>query len=228
MNIKSIVCATCTCLAVVSFYADAALVSRLGGLAYYDTVADLTWLADANAGAGSTFDDGVSPDDGSMTPDNAINWAASLDIAGVTGWRLPTTLQPDASCSVQAANGSISTGFNCTGSEMGNLFYNVLGGIAQTSITDVHNDNFDLFSNIVPAHYVSSTLTYFDPDTRFAFKFGLGDEGGMQVVWSADSPHLVWAVHSGDVSAVPVPAAVWLFGSGLLGLFGVAKRKERA
>jgi hypothetical protein len=28
-------------------------------------------------------------------------------------------------------------------------------------------------------------------------------------------------------SAVPVPAAVWLFGSGLLGLIGVARRKSR-
>ena len=30
-----------------------------------------------------------------------------------------------------------------------------------------------------------------------------------------------------SVSAVPVPAAVWLFGSGLLGLIGVARRKVR-
>ena len=30
------------------------------------------------------------------------------------------------------------------------------------------------------------------------------------------------------VQAVPVPAAVWLFGSGLLGLIGVARRKVRA
>lgn len=29
-----------------------------------------------------------------------------------------------------------------------------------------------------------------------------------------------------DLSAVPVPAAVWLFGSGLLGLIGVARRKK--
>ena len=28
------------------------------------------------------------------------------------------------------------------------------------------------------------------------------------------------------VSAVPVPAAVWLFGSGFLGLVGVARRKN--
>jgi len=30
----------------------------------------------------------------------------------------------------------------------------------------------------------------------------------------------------GTISAVPVPAAVWLFGSGLLGLVGVARRKK--
>ena len=30
----------------------------------------------------------------------------------------------------------------------------------------------------------------------------------------------------GEVSAVPVPAAVWLFGSALLGLAGIAKRKK--
>ena len=35
-----------------------------------------------------------------------------------------------------------------------------------------------------------------------------------------------WAVRSGDVSAVPVPAAVWLMGGGLIGLLGVAKRKR--
>jgi len=28
------------------------------------------------------------------------------------------------------------------------------------------------------------------------------------------------------VSAVPVPAALWLFGSGLLGLIGMVKRKK--
>ncbi len=33
--------------------------------------------------------------------------------------------------------------------------------------------------------------------------------------------HVSWAV-----SSVPVPAAVWLFGSGLIGLIGVARRKK--
>ena len=34
------------------------------------------------------------------------------------------------------------------------------------------------------------------------------------------------AFHLVSTSAVPVPAAVWLFGSGLIGLIGVARRKK--
>jgi hypothetical protein len=35
-----------------------------------------------------------------------------------------------------------------------------------------------------------------------------------------------WVVTSGPPAIVPVPAAVWLFGSGILGLIGIAKRKS--
>ena len=38
----------------------------------------------------------------------------------------------------------------------------------------------------------------------------------------------VWDIHLSQLSApaIPIPAAVWLFGSGLLGLVGVARRKK--
>lgn len=37
-----------------------------------------------------------------------------------------------------------------------------------------------------------------------------------------------WKIHlEGTVSAVPVPAAAWLFGSGLIGLIGLSRRKPR-
>ena len=36
------------------------------------------------------------------------------------------------------------------------------------------------------------------------------------------------AIDNVTVSAVPVPAAVWLFGSGLVGLVGIARRKKAA
>ena len=46
---------------------------------------------------------------------------------------------------------------------------------------------------------------------------------------SANFPGVAYKLHlEGKVSAVPVPAAVWLFGSGLLGLVGVARRKKSA
>ena len=41
----------------------------------YDTVLDLTWLADWNAGAGSSFDNGSDTTDGGMTWANANAWA---------------------------------------------------------------------------------------------------------------------------------------------------------
>ena len=39
---------------------------------------------------------------------------------------------------------------------------------------------------------------------------------------------IFWDDASLEVSPIPVPAAVWLFGSGLLGLVGVARRKSRS
>jgi len=47
----------------------------------------------------------------------------------------------------------------------------------------------------------------------------------------AGNSTIEWDLYSDSfaaVTAVPVPAAVWLFGSGLLGLIGVARRKTRA
>ena len=195
--------------------ADAALVGRLaatpGGTdyqAYYDTEADLTWLADANA-------------NGFMTWADANAWAAGLTIGGVGGWRLPDTLQPDASCDYQS--GGDSSGYNCTGSEMGNLFYNVLGGSAGSSITTTHNANYDLFSNVQSSTYWSATESAPDPYDAWGFNMGYGVQGRDYKTYG----NYAWAVQSGDVSeVVPVPAAVWLFGSGLMGLAGFARRKR--
>lgn len=49
---------------------------------------------------------------------------------------------------------------------------------------------------------------------------GLGGVRGYIDIGSGNSMHVV------SVTPVPIPAAVWLFGSGLLGLFGVASRRK--
>lgn len=215
----------------VSLSADAALVSRLGGQAVYDTDLDITWLADANAGAGSAFDDGASSTDGRMTWANANAWAASLTVGGFTDWRLPTTPVPDASC----ANASRSSGFDCTGSEMGHLFYSELGGTAGSSILTGGDPDLALFANI-QSTYWSDTDTSVDPDlfrrfpgAAFHFSFtGNTVNSGRQRTEMDYVPYFAWAVRSGDVSAVPIPAAAWLFGSGLLGLIAIARREKSA
>ena len=45
--------------------------------------------------------------------------------------------------------------------------------------------------------------------------------------WCSGKDCVSSAYFGGSVSQVPVPAAAWLFGSGLLGLIGVAKRSRR-
>lgn len=200
--------ALCASAFILSTNCNAALIERLGGLAYYDDVADLTWLADANYAQTSGYDA-----DGVMSWESANTWVAGLIVDGVDGWRLPDTLQPDANCGSQSRG--FDYGYNCTGSEMGNLFYNVLGNTAD-SLT-----NTGPFSNIQEFGYWSAT----DETYRIGDAWYFSMNSGKQNYFSKSINYNAWAVRSGDISAVPVPAAVWLFGSGLLGLVGLARRK---
>ena len=186
------VCATV--FSFISMSSQAALTYVLGGQAVYDDVADLTWLADANAAGGT------------MNWATASTWAAGLNIDGVTGWRLPSSLNSDGS--------GLCIGSGCTDSEMGNLYYNVLGNTAGGPLT-----NTSPFSNVQSNNYWSSTENAPNPSSAWFFDFSIGTQTGN----SKNGNGYGWAVQSGNV--VPLPAAAWLFGSGLLGLIGVARRK---
>jgi hypothetical protein len=202
---------------VMPLVGHAALIDRGGGM-IYDTNLNLTWLADANYAMTQGYNQ--FPDTpGTMLWSTAMTWVGNLSYGGYTGWRLPTTLQPDATCSDQSY---YSTGYNCTGSELGELFYNELGGVAGDSITTTHNSNYDLFQNINDTRYYW-TGTVLPEDNGLAWIFWFYD--GSQAAGDTVNRYYAWAVHDGDIGAVPIPAAFWLFGSGLLGLMGVARRK---
>ena len=130
--------------------ANADLTAADGGLTVYDKGANLYWLADANLVLSNNF--GVISSirgDGTMQWRDAQSWIAAMDKANYLGyndWRLPTTLQPDLTCGVQNSLGS--TGLSCTGSEMGNLFYNELGGAAGIPIQTQNNGKLALFQNV--------------------------------------------------------------------------------
>jgi hypothetical protein len=188
----------------VSSLSNAALVSRLNGQAVYDTDLNITWMADSTLAVSNTFGvSGIGLATGDMDWNTAQSWIEAMNAANYLGfndWRLPTTV-PDPAC--------IDPNFKCTESEIWHLFEIEQ---AQTS---------DLFI-IVSEYYWFGT----ECGVNCAYAYLVG-----QTQLTKDlNPHpasnvLSWAVRSGDV---PIPAASWLFGSGLLGLVGIARRKKAA
>lgn len=210
--------------------AQASLLDRGGGL-IYDTELDITWLQDANYAKTSGYDA-----DGLMDWNKAVIWAANLSYYDsvrkqtLTDWRLPGMIDVGAPGCNWGYNGT-DCGFNVSGAiaEMAHLFYDELGNKGYYSTSGVAPQagwglaNTGPFSNIQNSYYWYSVEdALISPVGAWAFEFDDGHQ----------DPHLknglnsAWAVHKGDVGAVPVPAALWLMGSGLLGMVGVARRKR--
>ena len=86
-----------------------------------------------------------------------------------------------------------------------------------------------------PGGYYTDSAYNLGADPRFAnfahtgpsatidfFIYGEGNQDLNDESWAMDN------LRVGVTTVVPVPAAVWLFGSGLLGLIGVARKRSRA
>ncbi len=229
--------------------ANAALVDRGGGL-IYDTDLNVTWLQDANYSKTSSYDA-----DGLMNWNEAMTWAANLSYydsvrnVTYTDWRLPNVSPINGGAFNYSAtysyNGSTDNGYNIsaqgtayaggTGSEMAHLFYNSLNNKSPCDpATSTASScagpqagwglaNTSPFNNLQADKYWSGNE--YAPDTYNAWVFYF--DSGVQNYYNAKNNSLyALAIRPGDVSAVPVPAAFWLFGSGLLGLVGMARRKK--
>ncbi len=62
---------------------------------------------------------------------------------------------------------------------------------------------------------------------RGVFDFKTGEHGAEDIIDNYYST-AAWLVSDGDIAAIPVPTAVWLFASGLVGLFATARQKHQS
>lgn len=223
-NMKLLTTSVALCIGLLSAtMANAALVGSADGKTVYDADLNITWIANANLAATNTF--GITGIDsiGRMSWSTAQNWIGAMNAANYLGyhdWRLPFTPQVDTNCSTFF--GATGVGGHCTGSEMGHLFYNELGGAAGHSITITHNANYNLFSNFQYRSYWSGTVR--NGSGPYRFDFSDGSQWNDNPTYSLN----ILAVRDGQVATVPVPAAAWLLGSGLVGLVSVASTRRAA
>ena len=210
--LKKILYTTLGLFAVTGTMAQAALFDRGNGM-IYDDVLDITWLQDANYAKTSGYDA-----DGNMNKSDAIAWVEQLTYGGYDDWRLPDTIDGEPREPLP--------GYTRDG-ELSHLFYEDLGLSPGDSIFDSTEPELDLFINLrewlywEAGPYISSS-----GENHETLGWAFQTYDGMTNMVQNYRLLKPWAVRSGDVSPVPVPAAVWLFGAGLIGLIGVSRRKK--
>jgi hypothetical protein len=194
--------------------------------AYYDTTLDISWLADADPLGRVTFA-------------QASAWATNLNVAGVTGWHLPT-IHID-SCGVDGYGATFLNGGGVCGygvpadsSDMAHMHLVPLGNISLSGQVSPTLTNTGPFDNLQAYGYWFSQDYAMNPWTgqaatgegwRYSFHAGRQDN----LVQSADL--YAWAVHDGDVgvvAAVPEPQtyALMLAGLGVMGLLSCRRRPD--
>ncbi len=191
---------------------DSHLQANPGGTTVYDPIAQVTWLADANLPAKQTFGLAEINRDGAMDHETAVRYVEAMNQAdgghgylGHTDWDLPETGPPDPTCSMKG-----TTGFGCTGSAMGSLFYRQLGLHPGDSVIALSEAHAGPFYNVQPYLYwacagqsPSSACQPNGPAEGFAWNFSLGD--GFQGTNLVGNALYVMVYYPDNSGAKPTP-----------------------
>lgn len=227
----------------------AAALSDIGGGMIFDDVANVTWLANVNLASILYSESGglEGLEYGLMTWDQANDWAESLVYGGFDDWRLPSG-NPNPGAYIDGYDRGEFTYFgHMLRNNLGNSTYKISG--CETGCVR-NNEYVDGTSGLVKKILnleVVGEGPFYDP----IFDSFTGDPVQGRWLWTSsesvdDSSQGVifnshwmgetkvdksdlgyaWAIRGDGVgSMVPIPAAAWLFGSGLLGLLAVKRRR---
>jgi hypothetical protein len=222
----------CAVVFVLGFVgsANAFLYDRGNGL-IYDSAQNITWMQDANLAATEEFGGSDISSYGSMSWDTAQDWIAAMNAADYMGyddWRLPTTVdgpnvyEPGM---VNYYDGTATAGYNITTSEMGYMYYVNLGNLGEYDTAGNLQSgsgllNTSYFNNVKLQDYWSGTECSLLPGQAWVFEFGTGKQGDSYKY----ALRYAWPVRDGD--SVPIPSAVWLLGSGMIGVVGFRKYRK--
>ena len=158
----------------------------------YDTLLDATWYLTANN----------TP----LTWDGAKSWASALTVGTFSGWSLP------------AADPVCGLAYNCTNSQMGELYYTALGNPAGGPLS-----NTGPFKDLLLYFYWSGTE--YAPIPGYAWGFHTGNGDGYQTANLKNRDRYALAVRPGDLVLVPEPGTVALLLSGLAGVMVMRRRR---
>jgi hypothetical protein len=151
--------------------AASSLVPSSDGITVYDTVNNVTWLADFNLPASNRFGIPVCAQtnvgvhvcinpSGSMNYGAAAAWVAAMNAANYLGhsnWQLPTTPLLDSSCGKTGPNGQ-SFGFGCTAGALDTIYNNV-GLKPPNTAVPIPPGKTGPFSNVQPYLYWSQSVS---------------------------------------------------------------------
>jgi hypothetical protein len=211
----------------VTWTQDANLLGTLEGVyqsTSYNTVVNaviaadptINYMPNANANSGSVVYNLSTSDFGSG---GLVDWWAaqayvqylnSQNFGGSSQWALPST----------PSNGLTGIGYNSTESgQLGELFYKQLNGIALSPMPS------GPFSNVQYSAAYWSGTEFAYPYSAWSFYTVGGGQGasGNDMYFQS----YAWAVSPGNLAAVPLPAAFWLFGSALAGYIGFNRHKPK-